>query len=226
MAWQHGFKAVQSFANSAISLAACLIGLGQYDRARPLLTEACLELTRQGRPIADILLLRAKADYLAGNLADAQFALQQLKTDKRSRPTAGHMIQADFIAGRMACDIQDWRAATDLIEKIQVCPILPTDKLLQARLASLKGHVAMGKSDYKTAAGMFELQVDLLRGSRQFRALGPALARAADAYLAENRFDPGADRLYQAARMAEEWGGYQWCKTACPKGPGCCCKSR
>jgi len=170
------------------------------------LTEACLELTRQGRPIADVLLLRAKADYLAGNLADAQFVLQQLKIDKRSRPTAGHMIQADFIAGRMACDIQDWRAATDLIEKIQVCPLLPTDKLLQARLASLKGHVAMGKSDYKTAARMFELQVDLLRGSRQFRALGPALARVADAYLADNRFDPGADRLYQAARMAEEWG--------------------
>ncbi|WP_041273238.1 outer membrane protein assembly factor BamD [Desulforapulum autotrophicum] len=195
-----------AIANSAVSLAACLIGLGQYDRARPLLTEACLELVRQGLPIADVLLLRAKADYLAGNLADAQGALYQLKTDKRSRPTAGHMIQADFIAGRIACDRQDWCAATAMIEKIQACPTLPTDKLLQARLASLKGHLAMGKSIHGTAARMFEQQVDLLRESRQFRALGPALARAADAHIADNQFDLGADRFYQAARMAEEWG--------------------
>jgi Tfp pilus assembly protein PilF len=195
-----------AIANSAVSLAACLIGLGQYDRARLVLTEARLELTRQGLPIADVLLLRAKAGYLAGDLAEAQDFIHQLKTDKRSRPTAEQKIQAVVIDGRMACDRQDWQAATNLIEKIQACPLLSADLLLQARLASLKGHVAMGKSDYKTAARMFELQVDLLRRSRQFRALGPALARTADAYLADNRFDPGADRLYQAARMAEEWG--------------------
>ena len=42
----------KAIANSALNLAACLIELQQYDRARPFLTEACLELTRQGLPIA------------------------------------------------------------------------------------------------------------------------------------------------------------------------------
>ena len=155
----------------------------------------------------DVFLLRAKADYLAGNLAEAQDQVHQLKTDKRSRPTAQQMILADFIAGRIACDRQDWGTDREMIEKIQGGgAIIHTDKLLQARLASLKGHVAMGKSDYETAAIMFEQQVDLLRQSGQFRAMGPALAKTADAYMADNRFDLGADRLYQAARLPGEWG--------------------
>lgn len=192
--------------DAAYNLAACHLRLRQYDRARALLGEAKHELARCDASLADVLLLEARAAYLAGDAAAADALLGQLRTDPRSRPDAAHNAQASILTGQIAGDRGDWPAAKDSLQHAREALGPDPDDMLKARLAALAGRIAMEAKDLPTAAEAFDTQADMLRRAGQFRALGTALARAGEAYTALDKHDAAADRLYRAARNAAAWG--------------------
>ena len=192
--------------DAAYNLAACLLRMRQYDRAGALLAEAKHELARCEAPLADVLLLEARAAHLAGDVAAANASLRQLRTDTRSRPEAAHSVQASILAGQMAGDRGDWAAAKDSLQRARAARGPEPAEMLQARIAALAGRIAMATQDLRAAAGAFDRQADMLRRAGQYRALGAALARAGDAYAALDEHDAAADRLYRAARSAAAWG--------------------
>jgi tetratricopeptide (TPR) repeat protein len=196
----------EAIGNAAYNLAACLLRLKQYDRARALLAEARHELVRRDLPLADVLLLQARAACLAGDVQGASLFVHQVQTGSQSKPSSEHMAQAVMLEGRMACDRQDWSRAADLLNQARDYPLLGADTLLQAQFASLAGRIALGEGDFKAAVKALERQAGLLRHAGRYRALSPVLAQAGEAYSVLNEHDLAADRLYRAARIAAAWG--------------------
>ena len=192
--------------DTAYNLAACLLRLHQYDRAKALLAEAGHELARVDAPLADVLLLQARAAQLAGDTPAAEMFMHQLRTDPRSKPSVAHLGQAVILEGRMACARSDWDGATKLLRQTRDILGPDADTLLQAQLVALTGRIAMGTNDFRTAAEAFDRQADLLSHARQYRALSSVLAQAGDAYAASKEHGLAADRLYRAARSAATWG--------------------
>ncbi len=192
--------------DAAYNLAACRLCLKQYDRAQILLAEAAFELARSGSSLADVLLLQARAAYLADDFQAAGVFLHQLRTNPQSKPVAAHLAQAVILEGQMACDHLDWSSAADLLGQARDYLGPEADTSLQAQCAALSGRLAMGREDLRTAAKAFERQADLLRHAGRYRVLGTALARAGKAYSTLNEHAPAADRFYRAARNAAAWG--------------------
>ena len=62
----HALDQPSTIGDAAYNLAACMIQLRKYDRAKTLLTEAHHELSRVDSPLADILLLQARVTGLHG----------------------------------------------------------------------------------------------------------------------------------------------------------------
>lgn len=191
---------------AAYNLSACLLRLHQYDRARVLLAEARHELARSDSPLADVLILQARAAHLAGDNSEVGAFIHQLREDPRAKPSAVHLCQAAVLEGQIACDDQDWVLATNLLQQAIDLLGLETDNLLQAQLTGLKARIAMGTRDFRTAAESWERQADLLRDAHQYRALSAVLAHAGDARAKLNEHRLAADRLYRAARCAAGWG--------------------
>jgi len=192
--------------DTAYNLAACHLRLRQYDRARALLGEAGHELARCDAPLADVLLLDARAAHQAGDVAGAGASLRLLRTDAQSRPEAAHNVQASILVGQMAGDRGDWPAARDALKRARQALMPDPDDALQAQLAALAGRIATEEKDLPAAAEAFDRQGDMLRRAGQYRALGAVLARAGETYAALNEHDAAADRLYRAARTAAAWG--------------------
>jgi tetratricopeptide (TPR) repeat protein len=192
--------------DAAYNLAACLLRQSRWDRARALLAEAEFEQTRCGAPLADVLLLEARAAHLAGDVAAAVAALGRLRTDPRSRPTDAHRVQASLLAGQMAGDRADWPSARGSLKRAREILGADPDEMLQARIAALAGRIAMETKNPRVAAEAFDRQADLLRSTGRSRALGAVLARAGEAHAALGRHEVAADRLYCAARCAAAWG--------------------
>ena len=190
---------------AAYSLAACLLRLHKYDRARVLLAEAHHELARGDAPLADVLLLQGRAAQLAGDAPAAEMFMRHLREDPRSRPSAAHLSQATILEGQVACDRSDWEGARDLLRRARDVLGSDPDTLLRAQLAALAGRVAIGTEDLRTAADAFERQAGLLRLAGQYRALSPVLAQAGEARAALNEHALAADHFYRAARTAAEW---------------------
>ena len=192
--------------DASYNLAACLLRLGQYDRVRILLDEASYELERGHAPLADVLLLGARAAHLSGDSAAAATLLRRLRTDPGSRPSPPHLAQAALLEGHMACDRRDWMAARSLLRQARAVRSSAADPLLQAQVAALTGRVAVGTQEMRIAAEAFDRQADLLRRARQYRVISAALARAAEAYATLREHDIAADRFYRAARSAAASG--------------------
>ena len=190
---------------AAYNLAACLLRLHKYDRARALLAEASYELARDGSPLADVLLLQARAAHLAGDAQAAGIFLHQLRTNSNSKPSAEHSAQAVILEGQMACDRNDWKGARDLLRHARDVLGPNPDPLLRVQLAALDGRLAIGTHDLRAAADAFDRQADLLRYAGQYHALSAVLAQAGDAHAALNEHALAADRFYRAARTAAAW---------------------
>ena len=192
--------------NAAYNRAACLLRLRRYALARTLLAEARYELARADVPLADVLLLQARAAHLAGDAKAASLHVQQLRADGASRPAPRHRVQAALLEGRMACDRGDWPAASASLRRSRAAMKLQADAPLQAHVAELTGRIAMGTGKVRAAAEAFDRQSHLLRRAGWRRALAASLAQAGSAYAAMDEHKPAADRLYRAARSAAAWG--------------------
>ena len=201
----HALDQPSAIGDAAYNLAACMLRLRKYDRARTLLTEAGHELARCDSPLADVLLLQARAAHLAGDVHAADVFIHQLRTDPKSKPLAEHLGQAIILEGHMACDRHDWSSAVDLLEQARDYLGPDTDASLQAHLAGLAGRIATGTQDLRAAAEAFDKQAELLRRAGHYRAISPAIAKAGEAYLALNEHNLAADYFYRAARNAAAW---------------------
>ena len=207
----------EDIGNAAYNLAACMLRLKQYDRARALLAEARYELLQSNFPLADVSLLQARTAYLAGDAQAASIFIHQIQTNPTLKPSDEYMVQAIMLEGEMACDRNDWNSAADLLNKAEGYLKLNVDSLLQAQLASLTGRVALGRRDFKAAVNAFERQAELLSRSGQYRALSSVLARAGEVHSVLDEHDLAADRLFRAARIAAAWGDKPSAMELCKK---------
>ncbi|MHC4536462.1 MAG: tetratricopeptide repeat protein [Planctomycetota bacterium] len=201
----HALDQPSAIGNAAYNLAACMLRLRKYDRARTLLTEARHELARVDSPLADILLLEARAAYLAGDIDAAGVFIHQLRTDPESEPVSEHLAQAFILEGHIACERRDWSIATELLEQVRDHLQPDPEASLQAHEAGLAGRIAAGKQDHHTAVEAFNKQAELLRHAGHYPAISPAIAKAGEAYLALGKNELAADYFYRAARNAAAW---------------------
>jgi len=191
--------------DAAYNLAACMLRLRKYDRARTLLREARHELARGDSPLADVLLLQAHAAHLAGDVHAADVFIHLLRTDPKSKPLAEHLGQAFILEGNIACERNDWPSAAELLEQARDYLQPDAEASLQAHEAGLAGRIASGTRDHHAAAEAFEKQAELLRRAGHYRAISSAIAKAGEAYIALNEHNLAADFFYRAARNAAAW---------------------
>ncbi len=201
----HALDQPSAIGDAAYNLAACMLRLRKYNRARTLLIEAGHELARGDSPLADILLLQARAAHLAGDVHAADVFIHKLRTDPKSEPLAEHLGQAFILEGHIACERNDWSSAAELLEQARDYLQPDAEASLQAHEAGLAGRIASGTRDHHAAAEAFEKQAELLRRAGHYRAISPAIAKAGEAYLALNEHNLAADFFYRAARNAAAW---------------------
>ena len=209
----HALDQPSAIGDAAYNLAVCMLRLRKYDRAQTLLTEAGHELARIDSPLADILLLQARAAYLVGDIGAADIFIHQLRTDPKSEPLSVHLGQAFILEGHMDYERHDWSVAGELLEQARDYLQPDAEALLQAHEAGLVGRIASGTRDYHAAVEAFEKQAELLRRTGHYRDISTAVAKAGEAYLALNKHNLAAAYFYPYAIMqlpagllSDSWG--------------------
>jgi tetratricopeptide (TPR) repeat protein len=195
----------QAIVDAACSLAICHIAQKRYRTADVLLREAAYDAERGHLDAAEIMLLRAKVAYLEGD-----FSRCVTLADKVSGPETDELVRlgALILRGQALCGIPDlaaakaqWRSIEKLSEaRAGAAPSIRADTL------KLRGTIAGMEHQPGQAASLFDQEAALLRISRRYTDIGPALARAAECYEAAGRPDLAADRFYLAARNTAAQG--------------------
>ncbi len=186
--------------SNAYNLAACLAELGRYPEALGYLHEAQAEFDRAGRPLADVLLLKAKIALLDGRYDEAlsygdQVVPAAQKPGQDSYAVQVMLLRTDvaIARGSMAEAQAEFDRAKKEVQRIR-------DPLLNAQAAGVEGRILQLAGSFTQAAEGFDRQAELLRGVARFREMAHALGRAGEAYQQAGLFAPAGDRFYRAAR--------------------------
>jgi hypothetical protein len=75
-----------------------------------------------------------------------------------------------------------------------------------AEVSKLRGTIARAENREDDAASLFDREAELLQLARRYPDIGPALARAAECYLAAGKPKLAADRFFLAARCIAAQG--------------------
>jgi tetratricopeptide (TPR) repeat protein len=185
---------------NAYNLAACLVAIGDYPRARLLLKEAAMEFSRAERPNAQVIFLQAKVARLqdqnqeAGVLARA--ALESVgKTHAPDFRAQVHLLMAD-----LACDNNDsWLAETQLHEVQRILKKV-SDSNVIAQYSGVSGRLLLLKSQPLQAALHFDIMANVLSKAGNHREMVDAVVAAAQAYAMAGEPETAADRYFRAAR--------------------------
>ena len=188
-----------AIADAAYNLAACLIEIGQYQRAHDLLDEAEAESIRAGASGADVLLVKAKVARLQKRPAEAVSLAEQV-LHHRPPPTDAERAQAYLVKAEAACDAGDLVSAANDLERVKLAT--SSSLSLRARLAAAHGQLDSLRKQWQSATHEFDVAADLMRQAHHYRSMSRALADAGRAAQAARRDDAAADRYYRAARSA------------------------
>jgi tetratricopeptide (TPR) repeat protein len=173
--------------------------LGDYQAALRQVVQADAERVRRGLgPDPELELLRATIHYRAGDLDQAQPALERLLTDPTLKPAARD--RAHFVAGLIAADRADAAALRSHFGSLvpNAAPGAQADRLeLQARLAGIDGNTDQ-------ALRLLEQAIDMRSLDRDYRGMVRALATAGD--IAEQAGKPvlAGNYLLRAGRSAAQ----------------------
>jgi hypothetical protein len=198
-----------AIADAAYNFAAALLQAGANEEARLALLEAEAEGRRGGGNLADVLLMRAKVARLNGATSEAVALAERVLTDRASRPTAGHRVQAHVLKGDVAAEETNWAAAEGQARSAQDALGRAGDTVSPALLAGvvgLRGRIALGRGNLPAAARFFDRRADLLRQARLYRDMADATAQSAGIWSRLELPAEAGPRFYRAARAAGAQG--------------------
>jgi tetratricopeptide (TPR) repeat protein len=188
-----------AIADAAYNLAACLIELGQYSPALVQLDEAEAEAKRAGRPIVDVLLLRATVAHLQIKPTLAMALADQILS-QNPPPSNTERAQAYLVKAEASCDAGDAAGAENALRGLNAATI--SSPVLRARLISAIASTRRLEKDWKAAASEFDRAADAARVAHRYPLMGRDLADAGRAYQAGGNHGMAADRFYRSARSA------------------------
>ena len=198
-----------AIADASYNLAAALVRAGDYAGAATALLESEAEARRAGGKLADVLLLRARVARLDRSPSEAVALADLVLTDRASRPTSAHRVQAHVLKGEVAAEEGNWPVAEQQARLARNALGRTGDTVNPALLAGvvgLRGRIARGRGNLGEAARLFDRQADLLRRAHLYRDMADATADSAQAWTSLGRPDEAGPRFYRAARAAAAQG--------------------
>ena len=188
-----------AIADAAYNLGACLTELGQYSRALVQLDEAEGEARRAGRPIVDILLVKATVLRLQKKPAAAMSLAEQI-LNHDPPPSNIERAQAYLVKAEASCDAGDSADAENALRRLKSVTI--SSPVLRARLIGAIAATWWLEKDWKAAADEFDRAADAARVAHRYSLMSSDLADAGRSYEAAKNEGLAADRYYRAARAA------------------------
>lgn len=190
----------EEIANNAYNLAACLILLEQYDKARALLQEAQREFRRTGGTLIDAILLEAKVTHLQGNREVAESLVDQALHSLDSSGTEAERRQAHLLKAQLACEAGNIVRAREAMERAELLVQENLELIGQARFAQVQGCITLLNKEPAKAAEYFDRESKLLQESQKYWEMPLAMKRAGEAYEQAGNYTKAANRYYRAAR--------------------------
>jgi len=189
-----------AISDCAYNLAACLMSLGDLDKARDYLLEARCAAKRSGRPRLDALFLEAQVARLQSRAGDVAALCDEILSLADDDDESLWAFQVFLLRARLACDAgakqesrENLDRALNLLDEID-------DHHLRALAALVKGEVLLLDGSHAGAARSFEEQALNLRQAGRYYDMACALLRAGEAFLHASDAAGAADCLFRAAR--------------------------
>lgn len=189
-----------AISDCAYNLAACLLSLGELDKARDYLLEARCAAERGGRSRLDALLLDAQIARLqnrAGDVAALCAEISRLADDDDESLWA---FQVFLLEARVACDAGAKQESREKLDRALNLLDAIDDHHLRALAALVNGEVLLLEGSPAGAARSFEEQALNLRQGGRYYDMACALLRAGEAFLHASDATGAAECLFRAAR--------------------------
>jgi len=185
---------------SAYDLGACLIALERYETAQVFLGEARGEFERAGKPVADVMILQAKAARLLGQTDAAASIAAEILPSLKSGANDSYRMQVLLLEAHIACDRKDTIAAKASLTNLQQLEKKISDPVVKADVAGVMARIQQLDNDPAKAAEESDKQAELYKQAKKYRDMAFSLGRAGQFYLDAGILLPAGDRFYRSAR--------------------------